>query len=55
MTALVALAFLLSHNVFLTLGINLPFEAENERLKSKRDYANIVFSGKEKGGNTANL
>ena len=40
------LAFVASNNVFGSLGIKKPLGKVNERLKSKKAYADIVFEGK---------
>ena len=44
--AVILLTFLASHNFLLSFGFKLPFEAENERLRTQKDYANIVFGNK---------
>ena len=39
----VLLAFIASHNILGSLGIKKPLATVNERLRSKKEYANIVF------------
>jgi len=42
--ALVALAFVYSHNFMFSVGIKKPFKKVNERLQALRTYADIVFA-----------
>lgn len=41
----VLLAFIASHNILGSLGIKKPLATVNERLRSKKEYADIVFEG----------
>lgn len=41
----VVLAFLASHNLLGPMGIKKPLGIINERLRAKKEYANIVFEG----------
>lgn len=46
MLALVLLSFLSSHNILGSLAVRQPFKVANERLRSQRDYADIVFASR---------
>jgi len=45
--SMVLLSFLASQNLLVNIGLKKPFRAANERLKTQRCYANIVFAAKE--------
>ena len=46
MASVVLLSYVASHNVLGSLAAKKPFQGVNERLKSQRAYADIVFASK---------
>ena len=47
MASVVLLSFVASHNILGNLAVKTPSQGVNERLKSQRAYADIVFASKE--------